>query len=141
MPGFEYSDGFACAITSLFELTKSAEQFMPGLFDIILESLSLPEKLIITLYIRTGRTDRMADRELGIALPDEKEETIDPDVMHLVNCAKKLEGEKLIADAYPDIVWLVISDNPNVAQKVAEEHSISVPFDYITVSKSTDEEK
>lgn len=135
MPGFEYSDGFACAITSLFELSKSAEQFIPGLFDDILKVLSLTESLVITLYIRTGRTDRLADKERGIAMADDKEETIDsnydPDVMHLVNCAKKLEEEKLNnAGDHSNIYWLVISDNPNVAQKVADDNTAPVPFDY-----------
>ena len=134
MPGFEYSDGFACAITSLFELGKSAENFIPVFFDDILKTLLLPESLVITLYIRTGRTDRMADKERGIALADDKEESINsgdgPDVMHLVNCAKKLEEEKRIAGAHSNVVWLVISDNPKVARKVADDYSIAVPLDY-----------
>ena len=139
MPGFEYSDGFACAITSLFELGESAEHFIPGLFDDVLKTLLLPESLVITLYIRTGRTDRMADKERGIALADNTEESInsgdDPDVMHLINCAKNLEEKKLIAGVYSDIVWLVISGDANVAHKVADDHS--VPIDYNGQQKQT----
>eukprot|EP00978_Attheya_sp_CCMP212_P032659 scaffold128551_cov45-Attheya_sp.AAC.4 len=123
LPGFDLATGFACAMGALFQLAHPrASQFQPDLFSYILPTLRNTNKnLVLTLYVRTGRTDRMASAELkGTTMKyDEKRPnpTISP---QFIDCVQQIETKLLqeaatIANnnknAYQRVIWLLISDS------------------------------
>jgi len=63
LPGFTLEDGMACSLGSLFGLSPHAVEYEPRLLDDILPSLNDERAFVMTLYVRTGRTDSVARRQ------------------------------------------------------------------------------
>eukprot|EP00550_Attheya_septentrionalis_P001163 CAMPEP_0198282916 /NCGR_PEP_ID=MMETSP1449-20131203/2627_1 /TAXON_ID=420275 /ORGANISM="Attheya septentrionalis, Strain CCMP2084" /LENGTH=468 /DNA_ID=CAMNT_0043979335 /DNA_START=151 /DNA_END=1554 /DNA_ORIENTATION=- len=123
LPGFDLATGFACAMGALFQLAQPrASQFQPDLFSYILPTLrNTNENLVLTLYVRTGRTDRMASAELkGTAMTYDVKKpnpTISP---QFIDCVQQIETKLLQEanttannnkNAYQRVIWLLISDS------------------------------
>ena len=124
LEGFHEEIGFACSLGKLFHLSPSAGQFEPRLYTEILPTLKDEDALVLSLYIRTGFTDRQATK-------DEKKEGPAPDTMKTgatnsatrrnVKCALALEKELLSYELEAlgsgkgrmpkRIVWMVVSDS------------------------------
>jgi len=124
LEGFREEIGFACSLGKLFHLSPSVSQFEPRLYTEILPTLKDEDALVLSLYIRTGFTDRQATN-------DEKKEGPAPDTMQTgatnsatrrnVKCALAVEKELLSYELealdsgkgkMPKyIVWMVVSDS------------------------------
>ena len=124
LPGFRYEKGFACAFGHLFDLPKSAADYLPTLFTDILPAIRDPAALVLTVYIRTGRTDDKAREEKGGEMSGNHNHThVDSD---LLQCAAEQEKQKLLDDAknkYNSVVWLVITDSAEAASSVVAQYS------------------
>jgi hypothetical protein len=126
LPGFRIEDGVACALNSLFRFAPSASDFEPHLFTEILPALQDAKALVLSIYIRTGRTDEVATKEEA----GEKDALAAEEKIHhhhlddIAACAQRVEEEHLndVGAKFDRIVWLVISDGPKLKQHVVETY-------------------
>lgn len=132
LPGFRLNDGFACAFQSLVRLSPHASEYQPNLFTKILPALSDSSTIPLTLYIRTGYTDQIADAEkagVDVPLPADSEATTP--TKSVTDCALELEARYLeISKRQSGIdtppiyfTWLVISDSMTSQEWVVSEFS------------------
>ena len=126
LPGFRIEDGMACALNSLFEFAPSASDYEPRLFSEILPAIQDVNVLVLSLYVRTGRTDEVAAKEEA---GDQKAAATEENIKHhhlddITACALRVEEQHLKdADAkFERIVWLVISDGPKLKQHVVDTY-------------------
>ena len=120
LPGFELESGMACSLGSVLGLAPQASNFQQDVFTRILPILRDENTLVVTLYVRTGRTDRVADAEKAgtIAKEDAGFEKM-PEVQTAMKCAHQLERKYLEeskssgggSNNYTGVAWLVVSDS------------------------------
>ena len=112
LPGFDIEFSMACSLGSLFRLSPRATMYEPTLFTKILPALHAPNTLVITLYIRTGRTENL--------IPSEATHIITKSAAHIADCAMKIEMERLSPQVqnpkdsqhyYSRIVWMIATDS------------------------------
>ena len=60
---FRTKNALACAFSQLFRLAPRLTHYRSNLFSELLPSVRDPKTLVISLYIRTGRTDQVAKEE------------------------------------------------------------------------------
>jgi hypothetical protein len=125
LPGFELESGMACSLGSVLGLAAAAPQqqasnFQQDVFTRILPILRDENTLVVTLYVRTGRTDRVADAEkAGTIAQEDADFEIMPEVQTAMKCAHQLESKYLEesklsaggAAAYTRVAWLLVSDS------------------------------
>lgn len=127
LPGFELETGMACAMESLMKLSPKAAQFEPELFTRILPTLRDERNLVMTVYIRSGRTDTVASAERN----GDSLETVAEDQATLRNlarrstkCVQRMEKKLLASSEFSSsagVAWLVVSDSPYLKQLITEE--------------------
>jgi hypothetical protein len=112
LPGFQLESGVACALGSVLELAPQAANFQSDLFRIIL-ALRDESTLVMTLYLRTGKTDRVASAEKkGEPAHEETHFENMPEVQEAMQCAQKLERQYLLESGlYSRVAWLLVSDS------------------------------
>jgi hypothetical protein len=121
LPGFELESGMACSLGSVLGLAPQASNFQQDVFTRILPILRDENTLVVTLYIRTGRTDRVADAEKAgtIAQEDAGFEKM-PQMQTAMKCARQLETKYLEESnsstggpttTYTRVAWLLVSDS------------------------------
>ena len=137
IPNFDLQTGYSCAIASMFQLSKKAEEFQPGLFSQILPTLRSKENLVITVYFRSNFADGHASAEKA------GEDFVDDAEKHkkaakkVIQCvlAREIEflskrGESTVREvSYPRerisdfsrIVWLVVSDSVGLKEMMYSE--------------------
>ena len=143
--GFRIEDGMACALNSLFDFAPSASDYEPHLFSEILPAVQDVNALVLSLYIRTGRTDEVAakeeagDQNAAATGENIKRHYLDD----ITACAERVEEQHLkdVGAKFDRIVWLVISDGPKLKQHVVDTYggqdvSITLPEAERTVSRS-----
>jgi len=124
LPGFTIEDGMACALGSLFRWAPSAAEFEPRLYTELLPAVRDKDALVLSLYIRTGRTDQVAKKQ------EEEGAAADAEVIQrhhyedIVDCARLLEQKHLddYETRFDRILWLVISDAPKLKQHIVESY-------------------
>ena len=126
LPGFCIEDGMACALNSLFEFAPSASDYEPHLFSEILPAIQDTNALVLSLYVRTGRTDEIAAKEeAGEPNAAAAEENIKRHYLDdIAACAQRVEEQHLkdVGAKFDRIVWLVISDGPKLKQHVVDTY-------------------
>jgi len=101
----------ACALRSLFKLSPKASQFEPRLFSNILPKLHDPDSLVISIYIRTMKSD-------GNKETDE----ITPVGQKSLDCAISVESE-FRSSSQKRIVWMVVSDSPALKKEIFKSYN------------------
>lgn len=114
LPGFTVETGMACSLASLFHLSSSASTFEPDLFSRILPALHSSEALVISLYIRTGQTERNDKWEATMSYRKRAEP--------IIHCALNLEKENLSQGSFSRIVWMVVSDSQYLKKFITESY-------------------
>lgn len=129
IPGFDIDIGMACSIGSLFQLSPKANQFQPGLFSEILPSLNQEGTLVVAIYLRTGETDAAAKKEQDMmrgvranVTQGESQSYRGERAQNLLDCAMQQESEYLDKRSYTRVVWLVVTDSPNLKQWITESY-------------------
>jgi len=119
LPGYKVETGMACSLASLFHLSPRASNFEPGLFSEILPTLHQDDALVMSLYIRTGRTDHLAGMEgKQDKMPAEDTARARYSAERIIHCAKHLEQKYLSERPYSRIVWMVATDSQYLKQWV-----------------------
>lgn len=132
LPGFDVDRGMACALGSLFCLSPQITTFVPDLWTRILPTLREEHSLVLTLYVRTGRTDVVAKQQAVGAV--EEEPTIGAymdKVQPSLDCALQLEQEYLRRSdvksrSIHQVVWMLLSDSPRVKDWVKKTYDSGV---------------
>jgi hypothetical protein len=120
----------ACSLASLFHLSPSASSFEPDLFSRILPALHSSETLVISVYIRTGQTEKNEKWEAPMWYRKLAEPILD--------CALNLEKENLSQVSFSRIVWMVVSDSQYLKKFIAESYdsryrnNTAIPREIIT---------
>ena len=145
LPGFRIEDGMSCALNSLFEFAPSASDYEPRFFSEILPVIQDKNALVLSLYIRTGRTDEVAAKEEA---GDQNAAATEENIKHhhlddITACAQRVEEQHLkdVGAKFDRVVWLVISDGPKLKQHVVDTYggqgvSVTSPEAERTVSRS-----
>lgn len=122
--GFEYETGFACALGRLFELPQSAAEYVPDLFTNLLPTLRDPTSLVMTIYVRTGRTDDVARIEKHGKTGGMYHNHTHIDA-GLMSCALSTEEQRLHDSngKFANVVWLVITDSPSISKAIIDQYS------------------
>ena len=138
LPGFDVLTGMACSFSSLFMLAPTASSYEPKLFTELLPQMHQRDALVLTLYIRTGLTDKRAWDEEG------KSHKISGDLkLHeqqakrIISCAEQVEKEHLFDSStskYKKAVWMLVTDSPHLKDFVPTKYS--KPFRTILTTSS-----
>ena len=128
LPGFRLESGMACSLGSLFHLSPFAAQYEPRLFTSIFPLLRDESALTVALYVRTGLTDVVADKEQkreDVPLQDPTSRFTKSDT---VACALFQEHQHLKKNAaaglpYSQVIWMVLTDSKDVKQWITEKYS------------------
>lgn len=113
--GFNFETGYACALGSTFKLSPSAAHYVPNLYTDILPALRDDSALVIALYIRTGRTDKLLHEKVGDPSVDKTQLV---GYRRIFSCALEMEKDQLAKGAFTRSVWFVATDSPNVGRSV-----------------------
>jgi hypothetical protein len=121
LPGFELESGMACSLGTVVGLAPQASNFQQDVFTKILPILRDENTLVVTLYVRTGRTDRVADAEkAGTIVEEDAGFEKMPEVQTALKCAHQLETKYLKeysssspagGPTYTQVAWLLVSDS------------------------------
>lgn len=127
LPGFQVESGMACSLGALFDLAPNASQFEPELFSTILPTVRNEKALVMSVYIRTGQTDKVAKAEKAgnVLEVSEKLSSLSQTWQLALDCALSLEekyltgGEEL---SFDKIVWMVVTDLPPLKQYIIDNY-------------------
>eukprot|EP00562_Extubocellulus_spinifer_P000976 CAMPEP_0178483246 /NCGR_PEP_ID=MMETSP0696-20121128/7136_1 /TAXON_ID=265572 /ORGANISM="Extubocellulus spinifer, Strain CCMP396" /LENGTH=406 /DNA_ID=CAMNT_0020110759 /DNA_START=205 /DNA_END=1425 /DNA_ORIENTATION=- len=127
LPGFQLETGMACSLGNVFHLSPSASLFEPRLFSKILPSLHEDDAIVMTLYIRTGQTDRVVTKKRVGEVADERPDLYRNIAKATLDCALSLE-EQYLSGSLPEpnglkisqITWMLITDSQYMKQWVTE---------------------
>jgi hypothetical protein len=125
LPGFDLENGMACSFGSLLDLSPSASQFEPDLFTRILPTLRDESALVMTIYIRSGHTDRAAKAEKGGKVAKQMTDTYRRWAMPCLQCALNIEERYLSKDeglTFSRIIWMVVTDSTYLKQWITESY-------------------
>jgi hypothetical protein len=118
---FNITESMACAFHSLFRLSpKLVELYQPNLFSEILPALHDQASYSISLYIRTGHTERVhIETEQETTLKVYRNKT-----QQIVDCALGLEEQagKDDSSKKKNIVWMVVTDSPYIKEWIHEKY-------------------
>ena len=131
---FNVHTGFACAFSSLFQLSPEAVRYEPNLFTHLLPTLQDPTALVIGIYIRTGATEGKASAAAGYEAVDNAEAHIAAS-KEILNCAQEQEihfgkgkeddesGGIVRRKPKPQrIVWMLVTDSRHLKEYVSKEY-------------------
>ena len=127
---FNVHTGFACAFSSLFQLSPDAVRYEAKLFTQILPTLQDPDNLVIGVYIRTGATEGKTSANVGYEAIDDAEAHITA-AAEILNCALKQErhfasGDKgnggLLRRKPERIVWMLVTDSNHLKKYISKEY-------------------
>mmetsp|Transcript_39493 Transcript_39493/g.118552 ORF Transcript_39493/g.118552 Transcript_39493/m.118552 type:complete len:467 (-) Transcript_39493:282-1682(-) len=125
-PRFDIRTGMACAFGSLLELAPTAQQFEPSLFSTLLPALRSEDAFVLSLYIRTGRTDQAYRLEKKGEVIGEDTRGLSGLPQRAIDCALKLETQHLGSDGegkhYTNVIWMVVTDSPSVKRRITTEY-------------------
>jgi hypothetical protein len=105
--GFDLESSMACVFRSLMELSPNAVKYQPDLFTTFLPTL-YKAPFVLTLYIRTGHTEHVAESEESSKARYQKR------AMPIIDCALQLEAEAWQLNRPQHVVWLLITDSPSL---------------------------
>mmetsp|Transcript_57952 Transcript_57952/g.172950 ORF Transcript_57952/g.172950 Transcript_57952/m.172950 type:complete len:364 (-) Transcript_57952:10-1101(-) len=121
-PGFDFETGFGCSFGHTFDLSPTASAFEPNLFSTILPTLRNERSFVISLYIRTGRTDHVYQMEKKGESVEEDNTSLRGNPQSVINCALRIEEDLLGNNSqggyYTSLTWMVLTDAPNVGHLV-----------------------
>ena len=138
LPGFHLETGMACSLERLFQLAPTAARFEPELFSRILPILHDDEGFIMTIYIRTGLTDVLAQNEIGLHHTDPSKKFQSDST---VKCALSLEEHYVkqhakAGPAYSRVLWMVLTDSQAIKQWITEQYSGKYVNGYVSGEKN-----
>lgn len=126
LPGFEPETAMACSLGSLFRLNPSASEVEKNLFDSILPNVYIESALVMTIYIRTGKTDHSAREQAAnttIHAINENEDYYKLNAQRILDCALELERAKLAENKhYFRVVWMVVADSKDLKQWIYDTY-------------------
>lgn len=128
LPGFRLETGIACSAESLLELSPLASRFEPQLFTHILPTLRDENHLVLTLYYRTGQTDKLVGAEKqNRSVASESEVKLRKDMDAAIPCILETEKAFLsnVTRSFSRVVWLVVSDSPRLKRLINETYASS----------------
>ena len=131
---FNVHTGFACAFSSLFQLSPEAVRYEKKLFTHLLPTLRDPNNLVLGIYVRTGATEGKTSAGAGYEVVEDAEAHIAA-ATEILDCARKQEalyvqllgGEESGASRQPQrrinkIVWMLVTDSHYLKEYVSTEY-------------------
>jgi hypothetical protein len=114
---FELESSMACAMGSMLSLSRSAVKFQPNLFTTILPTLRDPNALVLSVYIRSGQTERFHHEELV--------EKYQEQAKAIAGCAIQVEEEMLAKEQNQNqvVVWMLVTDSQYVKTFITDTYS------------------
>lgn len=117
LPAFGLKNGMGCSLGSLFRLAPTATKYQPDLFDRILPLLQAKDSLVLSLYFRTGQTEKPPGSKEGLNLGYKNRAEA------IMACA--INQEKRLLQERPNtarIVWMVVTDSQYIKKMVPENY-------------------
>mmetsp|Transcript_32251 Transcript_32251/g.94949 ORF Transcript_32251/g.94949 Transcript_32251/m.94949 type:complete len:584 (-) Transcript_32251:822-2573(-) len=129
---FDLHTGFACAFSSVFQLSPEAARYETKLFTHLLPTLRDPRNLVLGIYVRTGATEGKTSAGAGYEVVEDAEAHIAA-ATEILDCARKQEaryakfgGEERGAPkpqrSIKKIVWILVTDSPAARDYVSKEY-------------------
>lgn len=118
---FNFDTSMGCAFGSLIQLSPKTIEYEPNLFTTILPTLHDPKHaLVLSLYIRTGRTENLQ--------LEEQMEKYRTQAEHIIDCAKQVEKENNITEETRNsgqgaVVWMLLTDSQYLKTWIKETYS------------------
>lgn len=125
--GFDLESGMACSFESLIQLSPNTVKYEPKIFTDILPALHDEEALVISIYIRTGQTDKIAIQSDG----SENKQLHQSEADHVLKCVLEVENKYLQENfeksfGISHVVWMVVSDSQFVKEMVTNKYNDSL---------------